>query len=183
MKLTTSREGYFTSEKEGVVQAMPEATYRAEPALSTSQLKLMKCPAEFKLDLDRQYAKRQTPSMELGTMFHTYLLEPALFDKKYVVVPDERSNMRLKANKEWKAEQEEKGLKLISEDDLTQLQRMLEAVKQEEAYSLLEACETEVSVFSQDAWPIPSKCRVDAYHPETETVIYIKTTSPGSASF
>ena len=53
MKLTTSREGYFTSDKEGVVQAMPEATYRAEPALSTSQLKLMKCPAEFKLDLDR----------------------------------------------------------------------------------------------------------------------------------
>lgn len=183
MKLTTSREGYFTSDKEGVVQAMPEATYRAEPALSTSQLKLMKCPAEFKLDLDRQYAKRQTPSMELGTMFHTYLLEPALFDKTYVVMPDERSNMRLKANREWKAEQEAQGVKLITEDDLRQLQRMVEAVKKEEAYDMLGHCETEVSVFSQTAWPVASKCRVDAYHPDTETVIDIKTTSPGSASY
>ena len=183
MKLTSSKSPHFSSTMEGVVQAMPEATYRAEPALSTSDLKLMRCPAEFKANMDRRYAKRQTPAMSLGTMFHTYLLEPELFERTYLVMPDERSNMRLKVNKEWKAEQEEKGLKLIYEEDLTQLQRMLEAVKQEEAYKLLQDCETEVSVFSQDAWPIPSKCRVDAYHPETETVIDIKTTSPGSASF
>jgi len=183
MRLMTPTCNLFDSEKEGAVYGMPEQEYRQERALSTSELKLMKNPSEFYKQVTGRLRRESTPSMELGTMFHSYILEPDMFHQTYAVCPDECSDGRTKEGRAWRAKVKELGQKPISEAQQRQLKNMEDSIQQEEAWQFIEDDPvTELSVFSQNAWPYPSKCRIDCYHPNSETVVDIKTCAPGKAS-
>ena len=176
--LTPHSEVVFSSTLDGVHQGMAERDYRAEPALATSDLKLMENPKAFWQRMTKQTVFQRTPSMALGTMFHTYVLEPDIFTKTITVCPDEFADRRKKASREW---WDTYGENAIKEDDLLQLKRMARAMREFPVGNKVLDCQAEVSVFSQTAWPMPSKCRIDAYDPTTATVYDIKTTAPGGA--
>lgn len=79
----------------GIYYDMPAEQYHAIPALSASGLKLLKqSPAHFYgqiLDPNRP-ERRETKSLTNGTLAHCMLLEPAEFDRRYAVVPDDAPN-------------------------------------------------------------------------------------------
>lgn len=97
----------------------PDADYRASPGLSYSESKLLqRSPAHYRWAKDNPgRAFTPTPQMILGTMLHCALLEPARFDRDYVMEP--RPGMSKNSN-EWKAFAAScmlSGQRPISEDD------------------------------------------------------------------
>ena len=59
---------FFSDQKTGVYFDMPEAEYRSDPALSTSELKYMAVsPLEFHAYRTKQIAFERSESMRLGT--------------------------------------------------------------------------------------------------------------------
>lgn len=82
-----------------IVHGLDNAEYRATPALSYSESKLVeRSPLHLRHWLDHPRERRQPgPGMAFGTMTHTALLEPATFDHRYVVGPAVNKNSR-----EWK---------------------------------------------------------------------------------
>jgi len=177
--ITTHSPVNFSSKLEGVHQGMAERVYRAEPALATSDLKLLENPRAFWQRITKRVPFPRTPAMKLGTLFHTYILEPDVFTKTVTVCPDEFANKTRKAGKEWWAQHG--GPNTIKEADLQQIKTMADALLALPEGDKIMDCQAEVSVFSQTAWPVASKCRIDAYDPNTATVYDIKTCAPGGA--
>ena len=157
----------------GVHQNMDEPDYRSQPALSTSDLKLITNPRRFWQRATGAVAFERTQSMQLGTLFHTYILEPDTFAKSVTVCPDEFSDRRTKAGKEWWAAHGNENT--IREPEFQKLKTMAAAFFRLPGAKCVGEWQTEISVFSERAWPIASKCRIDAYDPKTETVYDIKT--------
>lgn len=85
-----------------IEHGLPSDVYRAAPGLSHSDSKrLRRTPYHFKrLSEPRpeELTKAPTPQMFVGTLAHAALLEPELFDSRYMVGPDVNKN-----SKEWKA--------------------------------------------------------------------------------
>jgi exodeoxyribonuclease VIII len=79
-----------------IIHGLDNAAYRANPALSYSESKLVaRSPAHLRHWLDHPRERRTPgPGMAFGTMTHTALLEPATFDQRYGVVPDISKNSR-----------------------------------------------------------------------------------------
>lgn len=71
---------------------LPEAEYRAQPALANSDLKYMRrSPAHFfaaRLDPDRE-PETETASKIAGRALHCAILEPHTFGERFVFVPDD----------------------------------------------------------------------------------------------
>jgi hypothetical protein len=64
--------------------------------------------------------------MDFGNAFHTLVLEPAKFDERYVIVPEDAPARRSKVDKEWWAvfEEENKGRERVKPVELAELRRM-----------------------------------------------------------
>jgi len=160
---------------------MPEAEYRSDPALSTSELKYMAVsPLEFHAYRTKQIAFERSESMRLGTLFHLYALQRDEWDKQVITCPDEFTNRRLKVSREWWAKAQEDGKEVVKDVELQAIQRMfaiytgMPGVRD----SLLRNPRTEVSVFAKGMVKnIDVKCRVDLL--DGDTVIDIKTTAKG----
>jgi exodeoxyribonuclease VIII len=97
------------------------------------------------------------PSWILGTAFHTLILEPALFDKNYIVLPEKvllREVGREAYDEYKKAEKEAKNSKgkiLLSWADSERLRAMQKSLSEnEKARQLIENAEYETSYFWQD---------------------------------
>lgn len=70
--------------KGGIFLGLSNERYHASPGISKSGLDLIKrSPAHYK---DRESYK-STPAKELGTMIHYAMLEPELFESRYVRIP------------------------------------------------------------------------------------------------
>lgn len=105
------------------------AEYHASRAISASGLKLIKqSPLHYwarYLDPNRE-PDQPTPVMKLGTAVHTALLEPHLFDKQYVVLP-EGIDKRSKDGKALFAEIEVSGVEPLKPEQMQQIRRTQEA--------------------------------------------------------
>ena len=67
-----------------LIAGMPNDVYHSTPAISKSGLdKIAKTPAHYK-----RAKTKATKAMELGTAFHAMVLEPAVFDAKFLTLPD-----------------------------------------------------------------------------------------------
>lgn len=179
MKPITSHSESFNSNLSGAHHDLPEETYRQEPALSTSDLKLMENPRSFHRRLCGLSKNEQTPAMRLGTLFHLLILEPALFASTVKVCPDEFSDKRLKTSKEWWAANN--AAPVVKKSELKQMEAMRDSMMAIPCAAWFEESITELSVFSQSAWPVPTKCRIDAYDAKRAVVLDIKTCAPGGA--
>ena len=72
---------------------MNDTEYHAHPATGSSQLKALaiQTPAHYWAkyeDLSREKTE-PTPAMRLGTLIHQVILEPELFDRSYIVLPED----------------------------------------------------------------------------------------------
>jgi len=174
------RSNYST----GIYQNLAEPVYRADKALSTSELKKFKVtPKAFHAYRNKLFTERRSPSMEKGTLFHLYALERSRFDDEVSVCPPEFEDRRKKASKEYWAEQEEKGVQVIKQDDLRSIQMMFAAYSElsEVREAHIRNPQSEVSVFCEDfVKGLDVKCRVDLLI--GDTVIDIKTTAKGGAN-
>lgn len=73
----------------GLYPGVPEKTYRAWDALGSTDLWTLAhaCPAAFKWR--REHPEPQTEAMAFGSLVHTYVLEPHLFHRRYMIIPPE----------------------------------------------------------------------------------------------
>ena len=158
------------------------ASYRADPAFSASDLKIITKQnaralwhAKFN---ELAPPKLPTPAMKFGTLFHAMCLEPEEFTAQYKVVEDKRT----KKGKEQALEYEKKGLTVVTPQDAALASNMMQSIcNNPVAWELLDKGKSEQSFWwSHDATGLDLKCRCDKIN--GDTVVDLKTTGEGGAS-
>lgn len=167
------------------LQSLPTADYHSHPAIGHSSLvRIMRSPAHY-----QEYATHPpepTVAMQLGTAFHTALLEWELFGKTFVVAP--KFDRRTKAGKAealaW--ETGHTGKIILTPDQMEAIGKMVLAVREHKgARRLLGDGLAETSGFWRDERTgIECKMRPDFLAAEGETIagiVDIKTCVDASA--
>ena len=129
--------------------------------------------------MDHYLAPRKgpTPQMELGTAFHTMILEPDKFEKLYVKGPD----VDRRHKTEWKkAEEDNPGKKILRVQEWEKLEAMKDKTEHHPRFpKYFEEGKPEVSVF-WDMQDVGCKCRPDWMINDGEYIIDLKTSSDAS---
>jgi len=157
--------------------------YHASSAISRSKLMLLdKSPYHFWYEMYSGLAEKKdpTPAMNIGSAFHTLLLEPDLFAKEFAVSPkiDRRTT---KGKEEYAAFIEHNADKtILTDDQYAKALVMSNHVKQHEIVTtLLDESVFEQSIFWTDAETgIQFKTRPDIW--SSKMVVDLKTTSDAS---
>ncbi|WP_126448360.1 PD-(D/E)XK nuclease-like domain-containing protein [Sulfuricystis multivorans] len=163
---------------------MPADQYHAHPAVGHSGLvRIMRSPAHY-----QEYVSNPpepTPAMQLGTAFHTALLEHDRFSQTFVAAPkfDRRTKEGKAAAEVW--ETENAGKTAIPADQMAAIEQMVASVRAHQgAANLLASGQAEMSGFwiDQDTG-IECKCRPDYFQVDggVQHVVDIKTTTDASA--
>jgi len=124
------------------------------------------------------YEKDDSPAMNFGRDFHTYLLEIGRFKKEYAVVPY-GLKLTKKAGKAWLKENEDK--KILKTDDAIAMIKMAQSLysgNYETARNLVEKSEKEISII----WKHKTegdlcKCRADLICRELGIIADVKTST------
>ena len=169
--------------KDGVYDISNEI-YHAASAYSRSSLMLLeKSPRHFWHKYLSGMAKKNksTESMDLGSAFHTLLLEPGKFNQEFAVWS--KVNRTTKAGKElWSKFNEEHSNKIIlTTDQYEQVLEMVNNVKQHEiVLTLLDDSVFEQSIFWTDKETgLQFKCRPDIW--SSKMAVDLKTTKDASS--
>jgi hypothetical protein len=110
--------------KPGIHADIPNEEYHNGPGISSSGIKkLLDCPRKFHWEYILGNREPASDAMELGTLFHTAVLEPDKFKDSFLVNDDHRSS---KAFKEFKADHP--GEIIIKTPQMEQLRLMFDAV-------------------------------------------------------
>lgn len=164
----------------GVYPELQNEDYHAAPGLSKSGMDLLlKSPAHYRAAKDTDH--EPTPAMLMGSAVHTAVLEPDLFEKKYVPSPD--INRRTKAGKEEFAAFQEanQGKEILKPEDYELIINMRDSIFAHTlASKLLTDGKAELSYFwEDDQTGALLKCRPD-YLRSDGVVIDLKTTLDAS---
>ena len=158
--------------------------YHASEGISRSKLMLLdKSPYHFWYETMSGLADKQeaTPAMNIGSAFHTMLLEPAKFQMEFAIAP--KVDRRTKQGKEdWDLfTQESEGKILLSDDQFSKVSKMVELVsKHEIVTTLLDEAVYEQSIFWTDKETgLQFKTRPDIW--SSKMVVDLKTTNNASA--
>lgn len=131
---------------------MDNTEYHARPEVSASQLKILnRSPLHFWdrfINPDR-VPFEPTPAMILGTLAHCAILEPAEFDKRYIVVP-EGIDKRTKEGKQLWQDLIATGREPIKHEIWQQVSGMAQAVIKHPLYALIHDGIKESPLFWQD---------------------------------
>ena len=158
------------------------ASYKADPAFSASDLKIItkQNPRALWHAKFNELAppKLPTPAMKFGTLFHAMILENDSFYGKFKVVEDKRT----KKGKEQALEYEKKGITVITPQDAALADNMLSSLMANKtAYDLLDKGKSEQRFWwPHDATGLDLKCRCDKIN--GDTIVDLKTTGEGGAS-
>ena len=118
-----------------------------------------------------------------GSAFHTLVLEPDMFEKKYIVAPkiDRRTNAGKKEYEEFLSAS--KDLVVLSQEDMHKLKLMQGSVMAHpEARKMIELSEKEVT-FQCDRGGYSTKSRHDIFIEKSRVSCDLKTIDPGNKSF
>jgi len=165
--------------------SMPADQYHDHPAVGHSGLvRVMRSPAHYQEYVT--HPPEPTPAMQLGTAFHTALLEPERFDQTFVVAPkfDRRTKEGKAAAEAWEAENA--GKTALTVDQMAAIEKMVASVRSHVgAANLLASGVPEMSGFWTDPdTGIQCKCRPDFLTMEGETItgiVDVKTCGDASA--
>lgn len=157
--------------------------YHKASAISRSNLSLMKkSPYHFWYEVLSGKAKPRetTPAMNIGSAFHTFLLEPHKFAKEFAILPqiDRRT---AKGKEDFAAFTAEHGHKIIlTQDQFEQTRVMVENIKKHEIVTtLLDEAVFEQSIFWTDKETgLQFKARPDIW--AAKMVVDVKTTADAS---
>ncbi len=148
--------------------------YHSGEGLSRSDLiRLLQSPAHWKYGEEVE----ETSAMILGQAFHTHTLQPELFDKQFVVLPEDYDGRTAKG-KALKAEAGDK--QTIKYGEWQDVKGMAEAIRAHpEIARLIEKGLPEVSGYWYDqAYPkILIKCRVDWLNTKENALLDLKSTT------
>ena len=169
--------------KDGVHDISNEQ-YHAADGISRSRLMLLdKSPYHFWYEVysGKAEVREATPAMNVGSAFHTMLLEPHLFDKEFCVMPN--LDRRTKGGKQMYEEflSENHGKMILTVDQFEKVRDMVELVGQHEIVTtLLDEAVFEQSIFWTDIETgIQFKARPDIW--SSKMVVDLKTTADASA--
>jgi hypothetical protein len=153
--------------------------YHGADGISRSQLMLLdKSPYHFWYEVISGMAEKReaTPAMNIGSAFHTLLLEPQLFDHEFCVMPN--LDRRTKGGKEMYQQfmEENAGKMVLSVEQYEKAALMAEqALSHEIVKTLLDEAQFEQSIFWTDAETgLQFKSRPDIWSPKM--VVDLKTT-------
>jgi hypothetical protein len=117
----------------GVYENMTPTVYHRQNSFSRHDMLKAAVPAKLKWHKDHPGEDKPTPAQVIGSAFHTRLLEPKVFDTRYVVSPFE--DYRSKGAKEWRDEFLKKGMTAISGDDMEMIDMMVQSAREHSDYS------------------------------------------------
>ena len=150
--------------------------YHQRPELSASKIKLLlDNPYKFLCDIPVV----QTDDMLLGSVIHTLVLEPEIFDQTFTIMP--KLNLRTKVGREAKTlfETQAGNHKVITNDMYQTAQSCSEAILKGRAGRLLQKGIAEQSFFGRMN-DMECKCRPDYYVPERKMIVDIKKCADAS---
>ncbi len=169
--------------KDGVYDISNEQ-YHGSEGISRSKLMLLdKSPYHFWYETMSGLAEKQeaTPAMNIGSAFHTMLLEPAKFQIEFAIAP--KVDRRTKQGKEeWELFAESsQGKIILSDDQFAKVSKMVDLVsKHEIVTTLLDEAVYEQSIFWTDQETgLQFKTRPDIW--SSKMVVDLKTTNDASA--
>lgn len=169
--------------KPGIYPSLTNEEYHADSAISRSGMILFdSSPYKYwaeHLNPSRP-PKESTPAMEFGTAFHTFILEPHLFESDYAVEP-EKVLLKDVGREEYDAYKAEVALlefskkTVVSRTDYELLVSMREALKKNgQAWELIQDATYECSLFWKDKdSQIDIKARPDIWH--QDIIVDLKT--------
>lgn len=166
--------------KSGVYYNLEEGVYRSDPALSTSNLKELgkSNPEHFRALCRGDIEWKSSAAMELGSLFHMYVLERGRWDTETIFKPTD-IDYRTKVGKAWREENADKTI--VTVDQWGSIQAMAERYYNLPAVKSLVKPQYEVSAVAKDfVKGIDVKCRIDAL--DQDVVVDIKTTRAGGAN-
>jgi exodeoxyribonuclease VIII len=159
---------------------LTNAEYHASPAISKSGLDLIrKAPALYRWR--QANPTEQTPAMRLGTLTHTVVLEPDLFERETAVRPEGIDRRTSAGKADWAAfELEAEGKEIITNEEWTKLAAIRDAVRSHPAAAkaLAGSPVIEQSIF-WEADGIACRCRPDCVT-ERGVIVDLKTTRDAS---
>lgn len=162
---------------EGWFEDIENEAYHKGPGVSSTGLRVLaKSPGHYKAYLEEEFP--ETDALLEGQAFHTYLLEPDEFNKKYDVVHGVRS-------KKMKEEAAAEGIKLITGKQSINIIHWHDAIMEhDEAAKLISAHgHVERSGFWIDKENnVLCKARPDKMIPSIKTVVDLKTMSTAQQS-
>lgn len=129
-----------------IIENMPSSEYHAKGnTFSSSQLKTMLEDPEifYRKYISKEIAKEESPAFDIGTYFHTAILEPEILEKECAVFTGIRRGAK------WEQFQiENKGKAIVTDKEYEQCLSLINAVKSSEvAMSYLSKGKAEVSAF------------------------------------
>ncbi len=158
--------------------------YHAASGVSRSRLMLLdKSPYHFWYEVISGEAEKReaTPAMNIGSAFHTMLLEPELFEREYAVMP--AIDRRTKQGKEDYQifVDESDGKIVLTAEQFEKVSKMAELVRRHEIVTtLLDEAKFEQSIFWTDKeTQIQFKARPDIW--SAKMIVDLKTTADASA--
>ena len=149
--------------------------YHDRPELSATQLKSMAAGWRvFEAEHITKTAPRQeSAAMALGSAIHAFILEPDRFAETYRVIPDECSDRRTKAYKEWAAANLTGGTICLSPADAETVRQVAERVKADDmAKAIFRSGQAETEHFWQS---LDVDCRAKLDWLSGQVVADIKT--------
>jgi hypothetical protein len=159
----------------------PNEAYHARSELSASMLKTLdRSPRVFEAQyVTKEIDKEPSAAMQFGTMVHAAILEPEAFQQRYLACPDECSDRRTKAYKEWVATLGDR--EPITQSDFVRIQRIRAAVKAKRvATAILDAAFIREKSFSYVDFLTGVDCRVRFDGLAGDVIVDLKTVSDGS---
>jgi len=142
-----------------IIRDLPASIYHSRKAISASGMRdFLKSPRYYRAMQDKE--RETTPSMTAGTIMHAGILEPHVFQKRYV-----RTDLDRRGTKEWKAQESMiPGRELIKAADYDRYCECIRAVRENKYASELltkNSPETEVSIFWKTDLGLDAKARLD----------------------
>lgn len=179
----TKKENIMNTVYNDGVYDITNEQYHESDGISRSQLMLLdKSPYHFWYQTLSGLAIKQesTPAMNIGSAFHTMLLEPAKFQKEFAVAPkvDRRTT---KGKEEWEIFSTLSfGKIILTDDQFSKVSKMVELVsKHEIVTTLLDEAVYEQSIYWTDKETgLQFKTRPDIW--SSKMVVDLKTTANAS---
>lgn len=162
------------------IKNLSDEQYRMSDGVSQSELKYLippKTPKHYRYYKDHPQLE-PTPAQRMGTLVHTCLLRPDVWQESIVVKPEGMKFTTIEG-KEWKLGQN--GKTIITLEEKVRIQGMIDSLYSNSiAKKLLKDATTEASVFAEDSQGILRKARIDAIPNGGNTLIDIKTCADAS---
>lgn len=159
-----------------ITSELSNEQYHAHAAISSSNCKDLLVSPWLYME-NKKNPKAPTPSMEEGTMFHTYVLERELFFDHYYV--SKKFNRTTKIGKEGYANAMKNAgnRKVIYEPDIKKIVAMSSGINSNAlANALLKNGKAELSCFFKIK-DIECKCRADYINVDAGYIVDLKTTA------